>query len=100
MKDVTLRPVDPGFSHIAKFDVVVDGEVRGRIELSRRDFQSGVGEAGFQAPFSRSPRESTKWEASPVGKDDWWAFRSRKAAIEHVIGGPVGKVTKEASDGS
>lgn len=95
MTDVVLRPVDPGVTHIAKFDVLVDGEVAGRIEQSRQDFSGGVG-SNWRGALTGPPRESTKWESTPVGKDDWWSFRSRKQAIEHAIGGPVGRVTKEA----
>jgi hypothetical protein len=91
MKDVTLRATDVPVNMMQRFEVVVDGQVAGVIELARRSTM-GI-EGNWRGPLAGPPREATKWEASPIGKDDWWDFRSRKAAIEHAIGGPVGKVT-------
>ena len=39
---VTRIPVDPGITHIDKYDVVIDSMVVGRIERSRRDWTETI----------------------------------------------------------
>ncbi len=91
--DVTLRATPVPVNMMQRYEVLVNGAVVGVIEQARRPI-TGI-EGNWRGALAGPPREATKWEASPIGKDDWWDFRSRKAAIAHAIGGPVGKVTKE-----